>query len=237
MKPHNIIVYDYETGSRNPWRTQPIQLAAMAIDGRTLEPIKGGVFNSMISAKHDEDCEKYGLDKLEDEALAINGKTREQIFAAPDIKLVWQDFTDFVSKYSVGKGAWSAPIVAGFNNTEFDDIITLRICRGNEAGEKEPYGFGPYDSKSGRAKLFNPASNYDVSRYAYGWFRSRYFPHSFLSLDNVREYVGMSKDGAHDGLVDVCDTAELLIRFLKLQATIKVNFEGACANGRIIPRP
>lgn len=237
MKPLNIIVYDYETGSRNPWRTQPIQLAAMAIDGRTLEPIKGGVFNSMINALPDDICEEYGLDKIEDEALAINGKTREQVFSAPSLNLVWEDFVTFVKKYSTGKGSWSAPCIAGFNNNDFDDIITYRICGGNKAGQKEPYGFGPYDKKTDRMKLFHPACNYDVSQIAYTWLRSRYYPNSFISLDNMREYLGIPTAGGHDGLVDVCDTAEILIRFLKLHSAVKVNFEGACANGRLIPRP
>jgi DNA polymerase III epsilon subunit-like protein len=236
MKPLNIVVYDYETGSRNPYKTQPIQLAAIAIDGRTLEPIKGGIFNSLMRAYTDEECEAYGLNPLEDEALAKNGKKREDIFAAPAPKLVWKDFCDFVDSYSTGKGAWSAPVCAGFNNTGFDDIITYRLCGGNKQGKSEPYGFGPFDEKNDRCKLFCPGYTYDVQQMAYTWLRSRYFPHNYLSLDNLREYLGMSLEGAHDGLVDCYDTAEILVRFLRLHAAVKVQFEGACAKGRLITR-
>ncbi len=64
-----------------------------------------------------------------------------------------------------------------------------------------------------------------------------------ISLDSIRDYLGMSKDGAHDGLVDVKDCAELVIRFLKLyrkfntgfncvacKTPVKVKFEGALAD-------
>lgn len=235
MKPINIAVYDYETGSRNPHKTQPIQLACIIIDGRTLEPIKGATFNSMIRAYTDEDCEKYGVDPIEDEALAKNGKTREEIMAAPEPKLVWLDFVDFIRQHHTAKGAWSAPICAGWNNNDFDDHITRRLIVGNKQGELEPYGFGPCDD-NGREKLFHPLHNYDMAQIAHTWLRTRSFPFAFLSLDNMREYLGMSKEGAHDGLVDCYDTAEILVRFLKLHETISVNFKNACAKGRKIER-
>lgn len=236
MKPLNIIVYDYETGSRNPWKTQPIQLAAVAIDGRTFKPLKNCEFNSMIRAVPDEDCDAYGLEKIEDDALKVNKKTRKEIQAAPAAKLVWDSFTDYVGQFHSGKSQWDAPIVAGFNNIGFDDIISYRMCRGNMLGEKEPYGFGPYDEKTSRAKLFHPMYNHDVAQIAYGWFRSRGVPFRNVGLDALREYLGLSPEGAHDALVDCYDTAEILVRFLKLQSAIQVNFEGACAKGRVVER-
>lgn len=234
MKPLNIIVYDYETNDRTPFSCQPIQLAAIAIDGRTLEPI--GEFNSMIKTIPDEECEKYGLSKTQDDALKVNKKTREEIASAPELKLVWGDFTNFVSQHATGKGHWNAPIVAGFNNVGFDDIITRRIIVGNcQADKKEPYGFGPYDSGTMRCKLFHPLYNLDVANMFYMWMASRYYPPGQnLSLDGVREFLGMSKDGAHDGLVDCRDTGEVLVRLMKLHAAVQVKFENACAKGRLI---
>ena len=232
MKPINIIVYDYETGSRNPWRTQPIQLAALAIDGRTLKPL--GEFNKMIRSI--DDHKVYVLDAIEDDALKVNKKTREEIAVAPEAKLVWASFVDFVGQYSTGKSQWDAPIVAGFNNRGFDDIITYRLCRGNCLGEKEPYGFGPFDNKTDRAQLFHPMLNHDVAQMAYDWLRSRTVPFRNVGMDALREYFGLSPDGAHDALVDVYDTSELLVRFLKLHKAIHVNFKDACAKGRVIER-
>jgi DNA polymerase III epsilon subunit-like protein len=52
------------------------------------------------------------------------------------------------------------------------------------------------------------------------------------TLDNLREYLGISKEGAHDALKDVQDTANILIRFMKLHRNIakKVKFKGSFVN-------
>ena len=46
MANRDFIVFDFETGSRNPHKTQPTQLAALALDGRNFK-LKGS-FNSEI---------------------------------------------------------------------------------------------------------------------------------------------------------------------------------------------
>ena len=53
-----------------------------------------------------------------------------------------------------------------------------------------------------------------------------------LSLDNVRDYMGISKDNAHDALKDVKDCAAILLRFLKLHKNLcnKIKFKDAFAN-------
>ena len=48
MNYRDIIVFDFETGSRNPLKTQPTQIAAVAIHGRKLTVQPGGYFNSEI---------------------------------------------------------------------------------------------------------------------------------------------------------------------------------------------
>ena len=48
MNYRDIIVFDFETGSRNPHKTQPTQIAAIALHGRRLTLQPGGVFNSEI---------------------------------------------------------------------------------------------------------------------------------------------------------------------------------------------
>jgi DNA polymerase III epsilon subunit-like protein len=47
------------------------------------------------------------------------------------------------------------------------------------------------------------------------------------SMDNLRDYLGISKEGAHDALKDVKDCAEVLIRFMKLHRSLgsKVKFK------------
>ena len=52
------------------------------------------------------------------------------------------------------------------------------------------------------------------------------------TLDSLREYFGISKDGAHDALKDVKDTAEIAIRFLRLHRNLsqKIKFKGSFVN-------
>ena len=84
MNYKDIIVFDFETGSRNPEKTQPIQIAAVAIHGRKLTVQPDGYFESLMRPiLDDEEAIKMGLDPIEDEALAVNGKTREELAKAP----------------------------------------------------------------------------------------------------------------------------------------------------------
>ena len=93
MPIHNSIylMYDTETGSRNPNTTQAIQLACIAIEPRSLEIIPNSEFESLIKPEFDEiKCKELGIDPLEDQALAVNGKTREELAKAPQLKVVWK---------------------------------------------------------------------------------------------------------------------------------------------------
>ena len=58
------------------------------------------------------------------------------------------------------------------------------------------------------------------------WFESNQDLKSY-TLDSVRDYFGISKTGAHDALKDVKDTAELIVRFMKLHRNLgqKIKFK------------
>ena len=45
MNYRDIIVFDFETGGRNPYKCQPTQIAAVAIHARKLTLQPGGIFN------------------------------------------------------------------------------------------------------------------------------------------------------------------------------------------------
>lgn len=218
MISNTYIFYDFETGSRNAKKTQPIQLAAVAIHSRKLEIIPNSEFNSMICAYDDEEAIAKGLDPLEDGALKVNKKTREEIFAAPHKKIVWKQFQDYVDRYNYNNNKWSAPIMVGFNNNGFDDIIIDSL-----AAE-----FGPYDKEYQKQNLFHPIYNFDLFKMVLSWFENSEEVKKY-SMDYMREYLGMDQEGAHDALVDVKQGAEMFIRFLKLQRTMsrKVKFKGA----------
>jgi len=53
-----------------------------------------------------------------------------------------------------------------------------------------------------------------------------------VSMDAIRDWMGISKENAHDALQDVKDTALVLIKFLKLYRRFapKVQFDKALAN-------
>lgn len=218
---NNICFYDFETGSRKGHSTQPIQLAAVMIHARKLEIIPNSEFNTMIYAESNpEECAKAGLDVIEDEALAVNKKTREEVSKAPTLKAVWPQFIDYVNNYNYRKNNWSAPILAGFNNNGFDDIILDRICG--------PHGWnlGPWDKERNKNSLFHPIYNIDLFKILWGWFENTDEPKK-LNMDSIRDFLGISSEGAHDALVDVKQGADILCRFLRLQRMLstKVNWK------------
>jgi DNA polymerase III epsilon subunit-like protein len=225
MNYRDIIVFDFETGSRNPNKTQPTQIAAIALHGRKLTLQPGGVFNSEIRPILDDDkAVKAGVDPLEDEALQITGKTREALAKAPLPKTVWKKFAEFCNKYNFRKTSYTAPIAAGYNIIGFDMPIVQRMCD----------LYGPADG-NGRQKIFNPIFKLDLMDMIFSWTENNKDIKS-LSMDYMREYMGFpqeSKDNAHDALQDVKDTANILIKFLKFQRKIseKTKFEKAFANG------
>ena len=107
MNYRDIIVFDFETGGRNPHKCQPTQIAAVAVHARKLTLQPGGTFNSeMRPILDDEKAIAAGFDPLEDEALEITRKTRAKLQANSNKldnseKAMWaQDLRCFVSTYN-----------------------------------------------------------------------------------------------------------------------------------------
>lgn len=213
MANRDIIVFDLETVSRNPYKTQPTQIAALALDGRNFR-VKG-TFNSEIRPIIDDDeAIAKGLDPIEDEALNITRKTREELAKAPELKTVWPKFVDFVNKYNWKGTPFFAPIPAGFNIINFDMIISDRMCR----------QFGPWDDKRDRQKLFNSFKKIDVMDNIFMWTESDPDVKS-ISMDSLRDWMGLPKDNAHDALQDVKDTANIMIKFMKTHRAVYKNLK------------
>jgi len=221
MSNRDIIVFDFETCSRNPYKTQPTQLAAIALDGRNFK-LKGE-FNSEIKPILDDNkAIELGLDPVEDEALNITRKTRDKLADAPQLKTVWNKFTNFVNQYNWNNTTFFAPIPAGFNILGFDMIIINRLCK----------EYGPYDEKSQRQKLFHQIYKIDVMDNVFMWTEGDPSVKS-ISMDSLRERMGISKDNAHDALQDVKDTANIMIKFMKTHRAVYRNLkiEKAFADG------
>jgi DNA polymerase III epsilon subunit-like protein len=221
MANRDFVVFDFETGSRNPHKTQPTQIAALAIDGRNLA-VKGQ-FNSEIKPIfEDELAIAAGFDPLEDEALKITGKTREGLANAPSLKSVWSKFTKFVDQYNWKGDSFYAPIPVGFNIIGFDLIIVNRLCR----------EFGPWDKDKEHQKLFSKVYKVDIMDNVFLWTEGDPSVRS-ISMDSLRQRMGLSKENAHDALQDVKDEANIFIKLLKTHRSVyqNITFENAFANG------
>ena len=60
MNYRDYVVYDFETTSANPHKTQPVQIAAVVIHGRQLKIKPGSEFESLMKPVFDEEeCENY----------------------------------------------------------------------------------------------------------------------------------------------------------------------------------
>lgn len=221
MANRDYIIFDFETGSRNPHKTQPTQIAALALDGRNLS-VKGQ-FNSEIKPIFDdEEAMSLGLDPLQEEALKITGKTREGLAEAPSIKSVWSKFVKFVDQYNWKGDPFFAPIPVGFNILGFDMHIVNRLCR----------EYGPWDKDREQQKLFSKVYKVDIMDNVFVWTESDPSVKS-ISMDSLRERMGLSKENAHDALQDVKDEANIFIKLMKTHRSVyqNITFDKAFANG------
>ena len=217
-------VFDFETGSRNPDNTQVTQLAAIMLDPRSLKIKAGGEFNCEIRAYIDDEVAiAKGLDPLEEDALRITGKTREEIDNAQELTIVWDKFASWVKKFNKSNNIFTAPIPVGYNINNFDMPIINRLC----------HQFGNVSDKDKRPNLFNAIRKVDMMDDLWMWTESDADVKS-LSMDNVRQWLGFPEESsanAHDALQDVKDTGNLFIKFLKYYRNItkETKFENAFA--------
>lgn len=199
---NSVIVYDLETDGKDSRTCQAIQVAALVLNLNNLDYYrqKNGdpiYFNSLI---------KPNLETFDDGSTKIHGKTREMLETAPLPEIVWKDFARFVRQYNLrGKNDdFCAPIPAGFNINNYDSIIVERACQTHKLVRTD-----------GKQALFNGRLSFDVMQMVKDWFWWSKEPKS-ISLDNLRDFFGISREGAHDALKDVTDTGDILIKFLSL---------------------
>lgn len=191
----NIVVFDFETGGLDPNFHEAIQIAGKAYKFATLEPYDDGEFVSLMKPLHPE--------RLQEDALRVNKKTKDELLAAPDQGVVWNKFVEFVNKWNPKGNGYTAPIAAGKNIRKFDlrfaQVLTKLHC-----------------PKKEKTVLFSPKWDIDLEDFLLGWhYGNPDLPD--MKMDTVREYFGLSREGAHDALVDVRQTGTLIMRFLRMQ--------------------
>jgi len=211
MHTRHIVCFDLETGGRDPDTCQPTQIAAIGLHGRTLKPM--GEFQSMIWAEtDDEKAVAANLAPLEADALKVTGQTREEIAAAPKLKNVWPKFQQFVNKMNPSGKPFFNPVPAGYNIINYDIPIIRRICK----------EYGPWDSKRNDQALFSQVFKIDMMDNLYMWMENDHDVTS-ISMDAIRKMMGIDGEGAHDALVDVKHTCQVMTRFLQTHRAVYKN--------------
>jgi DNA polymerase III epsilon subunit-like protein len=222
---NKICVFDFETDGSDPRVCSPVQIAALMIDPLQLEVIDGSEFNMHFKPEVLENNKdhRYETDILEFHSK-VKGCSQDDVLKAwhqyPKQEHSWKMFINYLDKYhsrSSKKSQFSAPIAAGYNINRFDLHIVDRLS--NKYGNL---------NKEGRTDIFYPRDVIDGMNLIFYWFENNNDLKSY-TLDSLRDYFGISKEGAHDALKDVRDTAEIIIRFLKLHRNLgqKIKFKNA----------
>jgi DNA polymerase III epsilon subunit-like protein len=225
---NKICVFDFETDGSNPKECSPVQIAALIIDPIKLEIVPNSEFNIFFKPETlaaNENYE-YTTDILDFHAK-VKGCSKNDVLAQwknyPSQDQSWKMFINYLNMHhsrSSKKSQFSAPIAAGYNINRFDlNIIErLSIKYGNL-------------NKENRTDIFYPRDVIDVMNLIFYWFEHNNDLKSY-TLDSLRDYFGISKDGAHDALKDVQDCAEILIRFMKLHRNLgsKIKFKNSFQN-------
>jgi DNA polymerase III epsilon subunit-like protein len=229
---NKICVFDLETDGSDPSVCSPVQIAAIMIDTIKLEIIRDSEFNINIKPEVMENDEnyQYTTDILDFHAK-VKGCSKDAVYEMwkeyPKQDQSWKMFTSYLEQYhtrSSKKSQFSAPIAAGYNINRFDLPIVHRLS--NKFGNL---------NKEGRSDIFFPRDVLDIMNVVFYWFESNNDLKNY-TLDALRDYFGISKEGAHDALKDVKDCAQILMRFMKLHRNLgqKIKFKDAFTNGSVV---
>lgn len=205
INTRTFIFFDFETGSKTPKTTQPLELAAVAINPRKLEIIEDNLFHSKIKPLSDEEAIAKGLDPVQKEALDVNKLTIEELQGWPLEQAVWENFVKWTYQWNFKKDSWGAPIAVHFNGTNFDMHIVDRLCR----------MYDPWDKKKEQQKIFNPIQQIDLKDLIF-CFHENNPEIEGNSMAHVRDFHGYSTEGAHRADKDVMDGANTFCDYMKL---------------------
>ena len=220
---NKICVFDFETDGSDPKSCSPVQIAAVIVDPINLEIVENSEFsiNFKPEVLEDNDNYTYTTDIL-DFHSKVKGCSKDDVLNEwknyPKQQQSWSMFVNYLDKYhsrSSKKSQFSAPIPAGYNINRFDLKIVDRLSK--------KYG---NVNKEQTTDIFYPRDVVDVMNLIFYWFEHNSDLKSY-TLDSLREYFGIDKTGAHDAIKDVKDTAEIMIRFLRLHRNLasKIKFK------------
>lgn len=197
---NNICCWDTETSSVCAKTCQVLSIGAVIIDSKKLEIIPNSEFYSLVKPED--------VKTVEAKALEINKLNLDELDKAPEINVVWSNFSHYLETYRKGKGKWGCPLSGGYNTSGYDDIIAARL-----------------NERFSIKEMFHPIHRMDVMSDILRWRHDEDI--KSISFDNIRKWLGMESEGAHNSLKDAKDAAALIIRFLNLYRSIKPRFANA----------
>lgn len=237
MNKNKICVFDFETDGSDPNSCSPVQLAAVMVDPIKLEIIDNSEFNINLKPEKLDKAVGVTIDNhpyVDSDILDWHGKVKgvdkknilDSWLVYPEQKHSWQQFISYLDSYHLmgpksKRSKFTAPIACGYNINRFDMKIIDRLS------EK----YNNFDNKEKSTTIFHPRDRIDLMYVVNLWFM--YIPEiKSISLDSIREYMGINSDNAHDALKDVMDCANILIRFLRLHKNFanKIQFKNAFNN-------
>jgi len=204
-----IIVYDLETDGPDPTTANPVEIAAVPVNPRTLEIKMDDTFEVTVKPPGIDKDEYFttGVQKTIDWHASTRGCSSEDIVSTwkkgKSQKVAMKNFCSYLQKYHIEKEPmrriyFTEPAYSDYNVDGFDDIIIRNMCDKH----KLDYPF---------AKM----GNMDLLHYITYWFENMPEPENY-KMDTLKEFFGLQSHGqAHSAISDVVDTAKILVRFLK----------------------
>jgi len=199
-----VIVFDFETDSKDAQTTNPVELAAVPIDLRNLEIEKENAFDIVIRP---DDIESPDYYEVHEDTINWHGRQRNK--DPKDIVKMWKgglkeidawsEFLAYCKDYTKGTRYDAFPIAGGQNIRGFDIPIAQRLS-----------------VKYGTRYPFVKRDVFDLMDLSTYWFLFSKKPPKNHKLETLCEYFDMSTKGSHEAITDVLNSAELLTRFIKL---------------------
>ena len=218
-----IIVFDWETDGPDPSTCNPVELAAIPIDPRTLDIKIDKAFNATIKPPGITK-EEYFTDEKQKTIewhAKQRGVTSEDIIqtwkSGKSEKIVWKNFCEYCKKFEIEKSrdSWyPEPIAAGYNIIGFDLPICQRLAKKHKT--KMPF-----------AKV----TKIDIMDMLFFWLENLDEPQN-MRLDTMRDWFGIKAEQAHEAFSDTVDSAKLLTQFMKFhrrQSSV-AKFKGAMSD-------
>lgn len=141
------------------------------------------------------------FDRIQDQALRVNGLTREQLAAAPDAGPVWNKFIQWVKGFNKKGGIMSAPIAIMKNGRDFDMKFIADANAQYASGDK--------------TVLFNRRRFRELEDQLFDFFENTDELENF-KMDTFRAYAGLTSEKSHSALQDAYQTGVASLHFLKI---------------------